>query len=105
MIERVYDPRGFVPRWSGALSQNLLIAWASFLAWSHAVAAGSASASGADQALHWEQASGYRSAPLPVAKEGHAGFTRIPGVDSGILFTNELAAESGVRTQLRLAGS
>src|SRR6185369_15588046 len=55
--------------------------------------------------LHWENGPGYRSAPLDVPKEGRAGFSRVPGTLSGILFTNTLSKESGARSQLRLAGS
>lgn len=55
--------------------------------------------------LLWENGPGYRSAALPVPSEGRTGFTRVPGSVSGILFTNLLAKESGVRSQLRLAGS
>src|SRR5204862_2282137 len=55
--------------------------------------------------LHWEIGPGYRSAALSIPSEGRNGFTRVPGSVSGILFTNVLSQESGVRTQLRLAGS
>ena len=55
--------------------------------------------------LHWDTGPGYRSAALSVPKEGRNGFTRVPGSVSGILFTNVLSQEGGVRTQLRLAGS
>lgn len=55
--------------------------------------------------LHWETGPGYRSAPLAVPATGHDGFSRVPGSVSGIRFTNVLSTESGVRTQLRLAGS
>src|SRR5438874_11913884 len=55
--------------------------------------------------LHWDKGPGYRSAALSIPKEGRNGFTRMPGSVSGILFTNVLSQESGVRTQLRLAGS
>src|SRR5438034_1332712 len=55
--------------------------------------------------LQWENGPGYRSAPLSVLKHGRDGFIRVPGSVSGILFTNVLSQESGVRTQLRLAGS
>ena len=53
--------------------------------------------------LHWENGPGYRSASLLIPKEGRNGFARVPGLASGILFTNLLSRESGVRTQLRLA--
>src|SRR5437870_12801006 len=55
--------------------------------------------------LHWDKGPGYRSAALSIPKEGRNGFTRVAGSISGILFTNVLSQESGVRTQLRLAGS
>lgn len=55
--------------------------------------------------LAWENSAGYRSAALAAPKPGKNGFTRVPGRISGILFTNVLSTESGLRTQLRLAGS
>ena len=55
--------------------------------------------------LHWEAGPGYRSAALAVPQQGQAGFISVPGSISGILFTNTLSAESGARSQLRLAGS
>jgi hypothetical protein len=55
--------------------------------------------------LHWEEGPGYRSAALKVPAQGRDGFTLVPGSSSGILFTNTLSRESGVRSQLRLAGS
>ena len=72
--------------------------------WSLAVC-GLAVVSAAAADLHWENGAGYRSAALSVPSEGRNGFTRVPGSVSGILFTNVLSTESGVRTQLRLAGS
>src|SRR5438477_3081570 len=55
--------------------------------------------------LQWEQGPGYRSAALSIPSEGRNGFTRVPGSVSGILFTNVLSQESGLKSQLRLAGS
>jgi hypothetical protein len=55
--------------------------------------------------LQWESGPGYKSAPLEVPKEGHAGFTQIDSSASGIRFTNVLAREKGNRNQLRLNGS
>src|SRR5262245_30109134 len=55
--------------------------------------------------LQWQTGLGYRSRPPNVQSAGRAGFDRMPGAKSGILFTNVLSTESGVRTQLRLAGS
>src|SRR4051794_402486 len=53
----------------------------------------------------WEAGPGYRSAVLAVPEHGRDGFVRVPGSLSGILFTNVLSTESGIRSQLRLAGS
>ncbi len=53
----------------------------------------------------WESGPGYRSRALPVPKQGHNGFTRVPGAVSGILFTNVLSVEGGLRTQLHTNGS
>jgi hypothetical protein len=55
--------------------------------------------------MHWEEGLGYRSAAFTVPAQGRDGFTLVPASISGILFTNTLAKESGVRSQLRLAGS
>src|SRR5690242_9029172 len=60
---------------------------------------------GDPQVFVWDNGPGYRSAPLPVSKNGRIGFALVSGSESGIRFTNVLAKESGARSQLRLAGS
>ncbi|MCI0540489.1 MAG: FG-GAP-like repeat-containing protein, partial [Verrucomicrobiales bacterium] len=89
-----------LPIWKSAIQQ----VWKPALRWSVALAISMIGPAVASN-LHWESGPGYRTAALSVAKEGRIGFTRVPGSVSGILFTNFLSTESGVRTQLRLAGS
>src|SRR6266571_342785 len=53
----------------------------------------------------WHTGPGCRWRELRVPATGKIGFSQLPGSITGILFTNVLSQESGVRTQLRLAGS
>jgi hypothetical protein len=53
----------------------------------------------------WQDAEGYRLAPLRVSPEGKAGFTEIPSSLSGIRFTNLLAEERSLTNQIFLNGS
>jgi enediyne biosynthesis protein E4 len=55
--------------------------------------------------LEWSQATGFRSAALPIPKEGKAGFTLLPPSATGINFTNILSDEKIAENQLRLNGS
>src|SRR5689334_17564489 len=87
---------------SGLIVPTARRARAGWLSCALVLAAVSASTAGE---LHWENGAGYRSAALAVPEEGWDGFTLVPGSVSGILFTNTLSKESGVRSQLRLAGS
>src|SRR5690349_6477154 len=41
----------------------------------------------------WKEGKGYRSAELTLPKAGHAGFQMLPPEQTGITFTNFLAAE------------
>src|SRR5437867_3637614 len=55
--------------------------------------------------LQWVQDSGYRSAALPVPKQGRTGFTLLPPGATGINFTNILTDDKTAENQLRLNGS
>src|SRR5436190_1054166 len=55
--------------------------------------------------LDWVQGSGFRSAALPIPKEGKAGFTLLPPAATGINFTNILTDEKAAENQIRLNGS
>ena len=55
--------------------------------------------------LAWQPGEGYRTAALPVAVPGKTGFTRLNGMDTGILFTNALADERGIANRNLLSGS
>lgn len=55
--------------------------------------------------LECEAAEGYRCLPLPVPKNGHAGFTLMDPAQTGVTFTNTLSNESAAQNQIRLNGS
>jgi hypothetical protein len=55
--------------------------------------------------LEWIQGDGFRSAALPVPKEGKAGFTLLPPASTGINFTNVLTEDKTAENQIRLNGS
>src|SRR5438132_9863933 len=55
--------------------------------------------------LEWSQGAGFRSAALPVAKQGKAGFTLLSPALTGINFTNVLTDEKTAENQIRLNGS
>jgi hypothetical protein len=55
--------------------------------------------------LEWVQGTGYRSAALPVPKEGKVGFTLLSPAITGINFTNVLSDAQTAENQLRLNGS
>src|SRR5712672_3475841 len=46
-------------------------------------------------ALDWHADRGFRWSDLPVAKQGHAGFTSMASDSTGIVFTNILDEASG----------
>jgi len=54
---------------------------------------------------HWNQEKGFRWAPLPVPRQGHTGFSRLPGAATGILFTNRLAEFRSITNRVLLSGS
>jgi hypothetical protein len=53
----------------------------------------------------WEQAPGYRRAPLPVPASGKTGFTRLDPTKLGISFTNLLSNERSLTNRNLLSGS
>jgi len=53
----------------------------------------------------WKDGKGYRSAELTLPKAGHAGFQMLPPEQTGITFTNFLAAERHLTNQILLNGS
>jgi hypothetical protein len=55
--------------------------------------------------LDWSDGPGYRSAALPVPREGQPGFTLLPSAITGITFTNVLTDAKTAENQLRLNGS
>ena len=55
--------------------------------------------------LEWLQGPGFRSAALPVPKQGKPGFTLLPPAITGINFTNILTDEKTAENQIRLNGS
>ena len=55
--------------------------------------------------LEWTQEPGFRSAALPVPKEGQAGFTLLPPAITGLNFTNVLTDAKAAENQIRLNGS
>src|SRR4051812_37052763 len=55
--------------------------------------------------LEWVQGPGFRSAMLPVPRQGKTGFTLLPPGTTGINFTNILTDEKTAENQLRLNGS
>jgi hypothetical protein len=55
--------------------------------------------------LNWRQGTGFRTATLPVTKNGKAGFTLLPASTSGIQFSNHLADRSIAENQIRMNGS
>src|SRR5690242_798010 len=56
-------------------------------------------------ALTWESHPGYRSAALPVAAAGKAGFTLLSGAEIGVVFTNRVSAEAEASNQNLLNGA
>jgi hypothetical protein len=55
--------------------------------------------------LEWTEGPGYRSAALPVPKEGKTGFTLLSAQVTGINFTNVLTDDKTAENQIRLNGS
>jgi hypothetical protein len=55
--------------------------------------------------LEWRQAQGYRSAVLPVARNGKPGFTLLRPSVTGLNFTNVLTDAQAAENQIRLNGS
>ena len=55
--------------------------------------------------LMWQLNGGYRSAPLPVPREGRAGFTLLPGSNTGVVFTNRLSDSTIATNRLLAIGS
>jgi hypothetical protein len=55
--------------------------------------------------LTWQTEPGHRWAQLPVPERGRAGFTRLSGQATGILFTNRLGNERSIINRNLLSGS
>lgn len=55
--------------------------------------------------LRWEQAAGYRSAPLPVPASGRTGFLAVPPATTGITFTNHLSDAAAGKNRILENGS
>ena len=56
--------------------------------------------------LEWQQdGAGLQSAPLEVPQKGKTGFRRVPPVESGIGFANQLDNERSIRNRNLLSGS
>src|SRR5437016_5598482 len=53
----------------------------------------------------WQEGNGFRSAALQIPAAGKPGFVQVPSVPAGILFTNKLAAERYLTSQIYLNGS
>jgi len=73
--------------------------------WMRALLVGLICSSARAADLQWVQFSGYRSAALPLARPGGAGFKLLPPVLTGINFTNVLTDEKTAENQIRLNGS
>ncbi|HMO66814.1 MAG TPA: VCBS repeat-containing protein, partial [Verrucomicrobiota bacterium] len=56
-------------------------------------------------APRWQEAEGFRRAPLTVPAAGRPGFTRLPPTATGITFTNALSDERSVTNRHLLGGS
>jgi hypothetical protein len=55
--------------------------------------------------FRWESAAGYRRAPLAVPESGHDGFTLMSPAETGISFTNRVAEDRIVASQILPNGS
>jgi hypothetical protein len=55
--------------------------------------------------LIWEAGPGFRSAPLPVPKQGKTGFTLLPPSDTGIVFKNYLPEQRHLTNHILLNGA
>ncbi|MFO1500130.1 MAG: VCBS repeat-containing protein [Verrucomicrobiota bacterium] len=82
------------------LQQSPVVVWAHWLALGIAGLVG-----GTSSALAWDQAIGYRSAPLPVPSSGRAGLTLLSAPATGISFTNHVPLSRYRTNQIFLNGS
>src|SRR5258707_7963310 len=87
--------------WSLVIGHWVLSAGYSILAGVLLFAGTTLAASGYD----WKEGKGYRSAELTLPKAGHAGFQSLTAEQTGITFTNFLAAERHLTNQILLNGS
>ena len=53
----------------------------------------------------WQSGPGYRFQPLPVAADGHTGFSLLASADTGITFSNLVPAEMHLTNHVLLDGS